>query len=117
MSNAFPRSKKRGPVIKIRTPIWTTRARRDLTEDHAYIETENPVAADRLVLDIFNKIESIATLGSSGVSRSGYGAGLRSITFRERVIFFRVDEADLTVLRLLHGHQDNSAKDFKQEEN
>ncbi|MQB02892.1 type II toxin-antitoxin system RelE/ParE family toxin [Agrobacterium tumefaciens] len=44
-------------------------------------------------------------------------AGLRSIAYRERVIFFRVDEADLTVLRVLHGHQDISVKDFKQEEN
>ena len=95
----------------------TTRARRDLAEDHAYIETENPLAADRFALDIFNKIESIAALGLSGVSRSGYGAGLRSIAYRERVIFFRVDENELTVLRVLHGHQDISANDFKQEEN
>lgn len=43
--------------------------------------------------------------------------GLRSITYRERVIFFRIGESDLTVLRVLHGHQDISAKDFKQEEN
>ncbi|WP_332303562.1 type II toxin-antitoxin system RelE/ParE family toxin [Rhizobium sp. GR12] len=104
-------------MIKFRTPIWTTRARLDVAEDHAYIETENPVAADRLVLDIFSKIESVAALGLSGVSRSGYGVGLRSISYRERVIFFRIDEADLTVLRVLHGHQDISASDFKQEEN
>jgi plasmid stabilization system protein ParE len=43
--------------------------------------------------------------------------GLRSISYRERVIFFRIDETDLTVLRVLHGHQDIPASDFKQEEN
>lgn len=111
------RNKKRGSIIKIRIPVWTTRARRDLVDDHAYIETENPPATDRLVLDIYNKIESTAALGLTGVSRSGYGVGIRSIAYRERVIFFRVSDSELTVMRVLHGHQDISADDFKQEEN
>ncbi|WP_395774825.1 type II toxin-antitoxin system RelE/ParE family toxin [Agrobacterium pusense] len=97
--------------------MWTTRARQDVAEDHAYIAMENPAAADRLALEIFDKVESLAALGLSGVSRSSYGAGLRSIAYRGRVIFFRVNENELTVLRVLHGHQDISADHFKQEEN
>ncbi|MRG64404.1 type II toxin-antitoxin system RelE/ParE family toxin [Rhizobium pusense] len=100
--------------------MWTTRARQDVAEDHAYIAVENPAAADRLALEIFDKVESLAALGLSGVSRSSYGAGLRSIACRDRVIFFRVNENELTVLRVLrvlHGHQDISADHFKQEEN
>jgi toxin ParE1/3/4 len=56
-------------------------------------------------------------LGLTGVSKEDFGSGVRSIAYRERLIFFRVEDTELVILRVLHGHQDISDIDFKQEEN
>ena len=88
-----------------------------MLDDHAYLDPINPVAADRLVLDIFAKVQSIADLGISGSARPEFGEGMRSITYRERIIFFHVSDSELTVLRVLHGHQDISPDYFKTDEN
>ncbi|WP_046600195.1 type II toxin-antitoxin system RelE/ParE family toxin [Neorhizobium galegae] len=97
--------------MKTRDAVWTTTARADLIEDHAYISLENPPAADRFVLDIFAKVHSFAELGLTGVERE-FGTGIRSFAYRERIIFFRISETELTVLRVLHGHQNVSPDDF-----
>ena len=86
-------------------------------EDHAYPELNNPFAADRLVLDIFAKVQSMADLGISGSARPEFGEGMRSIAYRERIIFFHVSDSELTVLRVLHGHHDISPDYFKTDEN
>ncbi|WP_353939157.1 type II toxin-antitoxin system RelE/ParE family toxin [uncultured Agrobacterium sp.] len=110
------RSKKWGQVIKVRVPVWSRTARLDVAIEHAYISVRNVASADRLALEIRRKVDSIAALGLTGVSRSDYGSGIRSIACRERLIFFRVVDDELIVLRVLHGHQDISAEDFEQEE-
>ncbi|WP_421362646.1 type II toxin-antitoxin system RelE/ParE family toxin [Agrobacterium rosae] len=113
----YRRSKKRGLVIKTRSPVWTTTARLDVAKDHAFIADQNLAAADRLARDIRRKVHSIAELGLTGVSKEDFGHGVRSIAYRERLIFFRVEDTELVILRVLHGHQDISDIDFKQEEN
>lgn len=87
-----------------------------MAKDHAYIALQNVISADHLALEILRKVNSIANLGLTGVSRHEFGVGIRSVAYRERLIFFRVEEDELIVLRILHGHQDISTKDFKQEE-
>ncbi|UIK06743.1 type II toxin-antitoxin system RelE/ParE family toxin [Neorhizobium galegae] len=82
-----------------------------MIEDHAYISLENPPAADRFVLDIFAKVHSFAELCLTGVERE-FGTGIRSFAYRERIIFFRISETELTVLRVLHSHQNVSPDDF-----
>lgn len=63
-------------------------------------------------MSIFEKMKSTANLGLTGVSRSEYGDDIHSIAYRERIIFFRVRESELIVLRVMHGHQEISADDF-----
>ncbi len=47
-------------------------------------------------------------MGLTGIGRPDCGEGIRSISYRERIIFFRVSDTALTILRVLHGHQDIS---------
>ncbi|WP_146051359.1 type II toxin-antitoxin system RelE/ParE family toxin [Agrobacterium rosae] len=101
-------------VIKSRSPVWTTAARLDVAKDHAFIADQNLAAADRLVRDIRRKVHSMAELGLTGVAKEDFGSGVRSIAYLERLIFFRVQDTELIIL---HGHQDISDIDFKQEEN
>ncbi|WP_350225187.1 type II toxin-antitoxin system RelE/ParE family toxin [Agrobacterium sp. lyk4-40-TYG-31] len=103
--------------MKTRSTVWTTAARLDVAKDHAFIYEENIAAADRLARDIRRKAHSIAELGLTGVSKEAFGPGVRSIAYRERLIFFRVEDTELIILRVLHGHQNISNIDFKQEEN
>lgn len=105
-----------GRAIKTREPVWTTTARADLVEDHLYIAQDNPVAADRFVLDFDAKVRSFAQRGLSGVKRDEFGRDVRSFVYRDRVIVFLITDEELTVLRVLHGHQDISAIHFKHEE-
>ncbi|KQO75342.1 type II toxin-antitoxin system RelE/ParE family toxin [Rhizobium sp. Leaf262] len=103
--------------MKARKPFWTTAAREDLFDDHIYIALENPAAADRFVFDLEAKVRAFAEGGLTGVKREELGPSLRSFTYQKRIIVFQATEEELIVLRVLHGHQDLSAIDFKQEEN
>ncbi|MGK9050031.1 type II toxin-antitoxin system RelE/ParE family toxin [Neorhizobium petrolearium] len=88
-----------------------------MVDDHDYIALSSPLAASRFALSIFAKVRSLAELGLTGVSRSEFGEGLRSIAYRERIIFFRIRGNELVVVRVLHGHQEISPDYFKTDEN
>ncbi|WP_445543624.1 type II toxin-antitoxin system RelE/ParE family toxin [Agrobacterium sp. DKPNP3] len=94
----------------------TARALDDLLADHNYIARFNLVAARRFLEDINVKMISLARYGITGVPRS-FAPNLRAFPYRDRCIYFIVDDKKMCVLRVLHGHQDISADDFKQEEN
>ncbi len=89
--------------MKRRRLVVTAQALNDLLADHNYIAQFNPAAARRFLDDINVKMISLARYGITGVPRN-YVPNLRA--FKK-----------IYVLRVLHGHQDISANDFKQEEN
>lgn len=102
--------------MKRRRLVVTARALDDLLADHNYIARFNPVAARRFLDDINVKMISLARYGITGVPRS-FAPNLRAFPYRDRCIYFIVDDKKMCVLRVLHGHQDISSDDFKQEEN
>jgi toxin ParE1/3/4 len=53
--------------------------------------------------------------GLTGVSRD-FIPGLRAFSYRDRCIYFLVDNSTMTVLRILHGRQDTTSKDFPESE-
>jgi plasmid stabilization system protein ParE len=87
------------------------RALSDLLAIHNYISNSNPVAARRLLDDLNHKIKWLAQAGATGVPRS-FAPGLRAFPYRERCIYFVVSEDIMTVLRILHGHQNITPEDF-----
>ena len=103
-------------TIKSRQPIFSRAARADLRSIYKYIATENPAAAAALILDINAKINSIARSGFPGVARDEFGQDLRACPFRDRCIYFRVEATYIYILRILHGRQDISPKDFPESE-
>lgn len=102
--------------MRRRRLVVSKQALNDLLVAYNYISQFNPIAARRLLDDINRKMASMAKTGNSGVPRDHY-PGLRAFPYRQRCIYFVIDETKLTVLRVLHGHQDISAIHFKQEEN
>jgi plasmid stabilization system protein ParE len=87
------------------------KALNDLLAIHNYIADFNPVAARRLLDDLNDKINWMAEAGVTGVPRT-FIPGLRAFPYRERCIYFVVNENTVTVLRILHGHQNTASEDF-----
>ncbi|MDE1159179.1 MAG: type II toxin-antitoxin system RelE/ParE family toxin [Neorhizobium sp.] len=103
--------------MKSREPVWSTAARADLFAHHDYIARDNPLGADRFFLDIYRKVERYSRTGLTGTNRGEFGNGIRGFSYRQRVIFFTVSDTALTILRVVHGHQDISPDFFKTDEN
>ena len=103
-------------TIKSRKPIFSRAARADLRSIYRYIAETNPNAAARFILDINLKIEKIAETGLTGVARHALRPKLRSVPYRDRCIYFRVEKSHLYVVRILHGRQDISSQDFPESE-
>lgn len=92
------------------------RAADDLTAIHDYIADINPGAARRVIDGINAKIRSIAALGLTGTSRDDMRSDLRVVIFRNHLIYFRVTASHLLIVRILHGRQDMTSKDFPESE-
>jgi toxin ParE1/3/4 len=97
--------------MRSRRLVMSQRALNDLLGIHNYIADFNPTGAQRLLDDLNHKIKWIAQTGVTGVPRA-FAPGLRAFPYRERCIYFVVSESTMTVLRILHGHQNISPKDF-----
>ena len=103
-------------TIKSRKPIFSRAARADLRSIYRYIAADNPHAAAACVLDIHLKISSIAEIGFPGVARDQIGRHLRALPYRDRCIYFRVEDSHITIVRILHGRQDVTSENFPESE-
>ena len=77
-----------------------------------YIAQYDTEAASRLVYDIVDKTEWIAASGFPGAPRDELSKGLKALPFRDRCIYFRMDEKAVYILRILHGRRNLSPDDF-----
>jgi antitoxin ParD1/3/4 len=87
-------------------------AQSDLDETYRFIASENQVAAARLVEDLTAKLRWIARSGFAGTPRDRVRQGLRGHTYRNRIIYFRVTEEAVTILRVVHAARDQSKLNF-----
>lgn len=62
--------------------------------------------------DLNAKIEWIGQTGFTGVPRDWIRPGLRALPYRERCIYFRIDNETVTILRIIHGRQDVETQEF-----
>ncbi len=94
---------------------FTPRALRDLRDVYEYLALIDPISAKRFVSRINVKMEWIAKSGLTGVPRD-FIPGLRAFPYRDRCIYFLADNSTITILRILHGRQDITSKDFPESE-
>ncbi|WP_160005912.1 type II toxin-antitoxin system RelE/ParE family toxin [Rhizobium sp. 18055] len=100
--------------MRRRRAIWSSSARSDLQQIHNHISLDNPQAADDFILDVYRKVRSLADLGIGGTNHEEFGIGIRSLAYRQRIIFFTMDDDCLFVVRILHGRRDISPDDFSE---
>jgi|SRR3954447_10244262 toxin ParE1/3/4 len=83
--------------------LKTPEARLDLIEIGAYIEADNPDAADRL-LDLFEeKFRLLAEFPGMGRTRDELVPGLRSFPVGKYLIFYFPLADGIDVVRVVHG--------------
>jgi toxin ParE1/3/4 len=84
----------------------TQEAEQDLVQIEDYIGKDNPSAAVRFVQRLTDRFAQLAEFPGIGRERVEYARGLRSVTEGDYVIFYRLKESNLEILRVLHGRRD-----------
>ena len=75
-----------------------------------YIAADNPRRAVSFVEDLQHQCNKILRAPLGYRARTELAEGLRSCPYGNHVIFFRVSETDLLIVRILHGAMDMSAQ-------
>lgn len=83
--------------------LKTPEAELDLIEIAAYIEADNPAAADRLLDTFEEKFELLSEFPGLGQARDDLARSLRSFPVGSYVIFYLPLEDGIEVIRVLHG--------------
>jgi toxin ParE1/3/4 len=84
-------------------------AERDLKEIWSYVaEDASFTSADRLIDAIFDRFELLAEQPRMGRLRPEFGAGVRSFTVENFIIYYRHD-GKVLIARVLHGRRDQAA--------
>jgi toxin ParE1/3/4 len=85
-------------------------AEQDLDEIWSYVDEDaSTTTADRLVDAIIDRFELLAEQPRMGRQRPEFGEGVRSFVVESYVIYYRHDDGDLLIARVLHGRRDQTA--------
>ena len=88
------------PVV--RTPA----AEKDLEEILSYLEERSPPAAEKLAQLIDEKCLLLESVPLIGRPRDELAPGLRSVVVGRHILFYRVTESAVQVIRILHASRD-----------
>lgn len=89
----------------------TSKAKRDIESIGDYLASRSPKAAVELVARFIDRWTLLATQPHSGQSVDDL-SGLRRLVIGEYLTFYRVEDGDIVVMRVLHGRRDVSEEDF-----
>jgi toxin ParE1/3/4 len=93
-----------------RNVIWSPEAEQDLFDIWQYLASEASArTAGKYLRDINRACERVRTRPLLGRSRDDVMSGLRSVLIRPYVIFYRVGESSIDIVRVLHGRRDLEA--------
>lgn len=87
----------------MRTARTTSRADLDLLQIWTYIAQDNLAKADEVIDRLHARFEQLARLPESGQSCDELAPGIRCSTILGYVIYYRVTDVDVEILRVIHG--------------
>lgn len=86
---------------------WTTSAHADLVRVHAFLEPVNPLAAARAVQRLVDRIGRIPERPRLGLRLPEFQPReVRRIVLRDYEIRYELQDTDIYILRIFHGHED-----------
>jgi plasmid stabilization system protein ParE len=78
----------------------------DIDEIRAYIAADSPEAADRFVIEFFERIRSLPAFPGQGFRRPNLtGRPVRFVLVREYLIAYAPETSPLRVLAVIHGRR------------
>jgi addiction module RelE/StbE family toxin len=87
--------------------VFTERAQADLLDAWLYIAEDNLAAADKVLDTVEQEAKLLLLQPLMGRARSELGSTVRSWpSATPYVVFYEVDDSELTVLRVLHHARD-----------
>jgi toxin ParE1/3/4 len=84
----------------------TPEAEKDLDEITNFIAAGARAAANRLIDGIEAKCQALAEMPGTGRGREELAPNLRSSHVHKYIIFYRLDDEGIEVIRVIHGHRD-----------
>ena len=95
--------------------LLAPRAKEDLLEIWEFIAAHDEVAADRYIDHLRDRALELVAFPQLGRTRDEVQPGLRSLLARNHLIFYRLQAAEIQVIRILHGSIDLPQHDFAHE--
>lgn len=86
--------------------LLTLKAKNDLEEIHNFIAEDNPSAALGFINVIQDKCQTIALSPEIGRVREELGLEIRSFPIKNYVIFYRIKNSTIQIIRVLHSARD-----------
>lgn len=82
---------------------WLKKALENLDAEAAYIETDDPAAAQRVVSRVLNAVDQLAK--HSGLGRPGRVSGIRELVVPKTryIVPYRVRSETVEILRVFHA--------------
>lgn len=87
-------------------PRIIPRARLDLIEIWNYIADDSPANADALIDELRKVFQMLARQPNLGRRRSELPPDILSFPFGRYVVFYRVHQKNIEIVRVLHGARD-----------
>jgi toxin ParE1/3/4 len=89
----------------------TPRAVNDIAAIADYLNERNPAAAAKLISDFIGRFEMLARHPYAGPPRDDILPGLRHLVLGSHIAFYRAEDGDAVILRILHGRQQTDEQD------
>ena len=95
-------------MIKI---LYSPKSRKDLDRifDYIHDDLNNPIAAEKIVKGILNKISELKEypqLGSVWYLENNINSGFRFLKYDNYIIFYQITKKTILIVRILHRLQD-----------
>ena len=95
-------------MIKI---LYSPKSRKDLDRifDYIHDDLNNPIAAEKIVKGILNKISELKEypqLGSVWYLENNIDSGFRFLRYDNYIIFYQITKETILIVRILHRLQD-----------
>jgi len=86
------------------TPVWSPQAIADLAALRAYIEQDDPAAAQRITLHIIRNVETLLP-DHPEMGRPGRVPGTRELVIPRApfIVPYRMERGRIQILRVFHG--------------
>ncbi|WP_428308289.1 type II toxin-antitoxin system RelE/ParE family toxin [Lacipirellula sp.] len=92
--------------MKVRRLDITQDAENDLDGIFSFIARDKPVAALHFVQRLRRRCLPLTKNPFVGEDCSEFGPGMRRLSYQSYLIFFRIDDDAVTILRVAHGARD-----------